>query len=658
MAQKKIRHKRRRSLLWSLADRLTAMIYSFFIHGRIGDMLSSRNTYCKRSFISRVCERKKIEYAKKHADRPRALSRQSITASAFLFLRGFWAALRVNVYGIFFTFYGISACITNLIPALLNGADAVDEMTLISSAILVICSIPLLFSQRAAIEAISSSMFLERFVFNILCVPKEMLRAKKQYGGTVYMFVSSLLGISLGILSMFSHPLLIPVIMLCLLVFLAIFALPEVGIITTLATTPFMKYIPEYESILIVMVLVTGISYLLKVIKKKRTFSLSPEITMVILFCGFVLAGGFASYGGIETFLDSLYAVTLILGGFLLTYNMISSERLLNACLKTLTASFLVLCLVGIWESVYNGISKRIIDSISPDFSSLTNGDILHILDDGVVFGMFAVFVFPLLFAYVTNRKSIYGAVAICSLGVILISAAWMCSHYEIMVTLFIELVIFWFMFSHKTMTVVLFSAIPLGMAILLYPYAVSFFGLPDISILLMEYIPANMEKSDISICVARDVLAMIADGNWLGIGAGENAFSIAFSSYSTDASSAAEHPMSFLLQLLCWAGVFGLLAFTVFLVFLVKRSLGFFISAEKKALRSKALAVFCGLVAALMLGNVYSIWEDVRVMYIFWIFTGLLMGHIRLADSEDDKKMTDYLNSSDAADVKVVFYD
>ena len=115
---------------------------------------------------------------------------------------------------------------------------------------------------------------------------------------------------------------------------------------------------------------------------------------------------------------------------------------------------------------------------------------------------------------------------------------------------------------------------------------------------------------------------------------------------------------MSFVLQLLCWSGIFGLAAFAVFLILLVKRSLGFFITAERGELRSKALAIFCGLVAALLLGNVYSIWADIRVMYLFCVFAGLLLGHIRLAYAEDDIRMTEYMNLSSEADVKVVFYD
>ena len=44
--------------------------------------------------------------------------------------------------------------------------------------------------------------------------------------------------------------------------------------------------------------------------------------------------------------------------------------------------------------------------------------------------------------------------------------------------------------------------------------------------------------------------------------------------------------------------------------------------------------------------------------MYLFCVFAGLLLGHIRLAYAEDDIRMTEYMNLSSEADVKVVFYD
>ncbi len=658
MAHKKIKGKRRPSLIFGFVDRLTALIYSFFVNGRTGDMLSSRRTLCKRSYLARVFEQKKARTGSVLMKYPESLMERSISSRTLIFLRKFWATLKINVYGMFFTFYGLSACIAYLIPAFINGRASYDDKSVLTAAIIAICSVPLLFSSQSAIEAISSSRVLGKIVLDILCVPEEHLKVKKQYGGTIYMFCTSVIAMLLGGLSLFTNVLFVPIVILCLMVIFAVFSYPEIGVVIILAMIPFMKYFPNPEMILLVMVLSTGVSYFCKVFQRKRTFSLSPEITMILLFCGFILTGGMFSYGGMQTFIDSLTAVVLILGGLLLTYNLINTKKMLSACLKTITVSFLVLCLIGIWESLYNGLSARIIDSVSPNISSIADENILYILDNGIVFGMFAVFVFPLLFAYIAKRKSVKGASAITVLCLILIMAAWMCSHYEIIVALAIECILFWFMFSYKTMNAVIFALIPIGIAVLVYPYAVSYFGMPDISDILMEYMPANMTDSEHHISVISDVINMITDGNLFGIGVGEHAFMSVFPAYAGEASLGVEHPMSFWLQIICWSGIFGFVAFSVFALFMLKTSLGFFIAAERNEIRSKALALFCGIIAVLLLGNVYSIWSDGRAMYLFWVFTGLLMGYIRLGNSEDDIKRAELLNCANAADIKVEFYD
>jgi hypothetical protein len=368
--------------------------------------------------------------------------------------------------------------------------------------------------------------------------------------------------------------------------------------------------------------------------------------------------GGLFSYGGAKTFADSVSAAVYILGGFLLTYNLATTEKMLSACMKTITASFLVLCLVGIWESVYNGLSARIIDSFSPTISTIANENILYILDNGVVFGMFAVLVFPMLFAYIIKRKSFQGAAAVTVLGIVLVAAAWMCSHYEIIVALVIECVIFWLIFSHKSLTAVIFAAIPTVIIAMLYPLAVKHLGWPDISRVLMEYMPASMPKSALHPSAVRDTVKMLLDGNLFGIGVGEHAFMSVFPSYASEASLKATQPMSLWLQILCWSGIFGLLAFALFLAFLLKRSLGFFMSSNKKEQRSKALALFCGIIASLLLGCVYGIWTDTRIMYLFWACAGVLMGYVRIGASNDEIRRIEFRDSHDEKDVTVVFYD
>jgi cation transport ATPase len=115
---------------------------------------------------------------------------------------------------------------------------------------------------------------------------------------------------------------------------------------------------------------------------------------------------------------------------------------------------------------------------------------------------------------------------------------------------------------------------------------------------------------------------------------------------------------MSLWLQVLCWSGIFGFAAFMVFVVFLVKRSLGFIRSNYNKELRYKALALFTGIVVAFLLGGVYSIWTDEKVLYLFWACVGMLMSYVRLGKRQENIRLGDFRHGQTEKDVELIFYD
>ena len=300
MQKKNTARKHRSSLILNATDRLTAFIYSLFFHGRIGDMLTSSNTLCRRSYLSGFFSKKSNVTVKRTAlDYANAFAERSAIAKFLGFMIDFFAALKVHVYGAFFTFFGLSSTITHLILTIVNGIESVNTVNFVSSIIIAICSIPLLFFSSPAIEAISNSAFLYKAVHDILCIPQEKLRAKGQYGGTVYVFVAALVAIALGALSYVVSPIYFMLLFVCLIAVLAILSSPESGVIITLALLPFMQYMPAPTVILTSLLAITAASYVIKVCERKRTLSLSPEISMVLIFCGFILAGGFLSKGGL-----------------------------------------------------------------------------------------------------------------------------------------------------------------------------------------------------------------------------------------------------------------------------------------------------------------------------------------------------------------------
>ncbi len=652
------KRKRRRSYLWSLTDCFTAMLYSIFSNGRVGEMFSFGGSLYHNSLFYNTYQRKKSKVANVIIKYPEMMTGESFFSRLIRILGTFFASLGLNVYGVFFVFYGLTSCVAHLIPSFANGFASLDEMNVMISIMISFCSLPMLFSSKTAVEALSESRIMSKIVLDIFCVPKEHLRSKKRYGGTIYAFSAAVIAILLGVTSYYTHPLLVPVQLLYFTAVFAVLAYPEIGVVAIFAVLPFMQYFEDPKLVLLISVLFTGISYMLKVFQRKRIFSLTIEIDMILLLCGFTLVGGSFTQGGAETFWESVSTAVIIFGGYVLTYYLFTTEKLICACLKTLTASFLLLCFIGIWDGGYHGISARIIDSMGSDMTSLTSHNLLNVADNGAVFGMLAVLIFPILFTYITRQKRVQRTIAVVVLWLITIAAAWMCGSYEVVVALAVESIIFWFLYSHKTLSVVIFAAIPGGIIAMLYPAAVKYLGFPNVSELFMEYMPASMTDPDIRISVVGDVIKMISDGNIFGIGAGDGIFAMVFPQYASAASAGATDPMSFWLQLICWSGIFGAIAFLIFAFFLFKRSLGYFVACERDDLRSNALALFSGISTALLIGQIYSIWSDVRIMYLFWAFAGLLMSLIKIGRTREKTRASQFVSTELATDVEVIFYD
>ncbi len=656
MADKRIK-KHRPSLLITAVNRLTSFIYSLFTSGRTGDMLSSSNTLCRRSFLASVFNErveKRNNSSSKYNETVIERSRVSAVISS---VRIFLMSLKLNVYGIFFAFYGLFRTVAYYILTRVNGTASVDEDILIGAGVILFCSIPLLFSSQSAPQAIASSKLMHGIIVDFLCIPEEKLKTRKQYGGTVYVFFSAVLAMVLGAFTYQIHPLYVPALLGIVILLFVVFSNPESGVILMITATPFLQYFEHSSEFLLIMTVLVALAYLCKVLQKRRTVSMSPEISIVIIFCGFIFIGGIGSGGGFETFLDSLSTIMLIFGGLFLTYNLINSEKLLSICSRTLIVSFLLICFVGIWDSVYNGISDRVADSLmGQSLVNMAQPELLYIADRGVVFGMFAILMFPMVLSYITKQNNIQGVCAVIIFVIIAIAAAWMCSHYEIIIALLIELLIYSLLYSHRSLTFVMLASVPLGIVAMMYPYAMENWYWPDISGLLMEYMPASISDNGAFTESSKSVINMLLDGNLSGIGAGSHAFNSVYPVYANAASSAVEQPMSIWLEIMCWSGIFGLASFIIFIVFMTKRSLGYFLSTRNRELRSTALALFCGIIGMLLFGSVYSVWSDMRILYLFWAFVGLLMGYIRLGREKEDRRSS-YLSAlSDAADAELIF--
>jgi hypothetical protein len=571
----------------------------------------------------------------------------------------FLASLKLNVYGFFLTFYGITAALMGYLSVLMGSTLSSEIYVMITSGIIALCGIPLIFSGNTAAQAISRSKFMRKVVLDFFDVPEEKLNTPKQYGRTESIFIAAVAALALGVLTYFFDPIIVPLAFIALIILVLIFVNPESGVVITLASTPLLQYFELAQEALLILIAITASSYLLKVIQRRRIIEFSPEIVMVMLFCGFTVAAGMFSQGGIQTFADSLSSAVIIMGGFFLTYNLIHGEKEISIFTKTLFVSFILQCLVGIWDAFYNGISNRIIDSVSSHTvdMSKTDVDIFYIADSGVVFGMFAILVFPLVFNFMARKKSAKSVFALIILSFVALIAAAMCSNYEIVVAMVIECVLFWILYSHKSLTVILFAAIPVSILAILYPYAMVSWGAPDIVEFLAEYMPAGVADTAIHNSTVQSVTQMIFDGHLTGIGSGQHAFVTVHSAYANAVSAGATDPLSMWLEVVCWSGIFGFISFVLFVAFLVKRSFAYLTNPYQKQFKGTALAMFCGLAVAMLFGTVYGIWSDPRMLYLFWTCAGILMGQIKVGNGHEEKMLAEQITSLDGATTELIFY-
>ena len=234
--------------------------------------------------------------------------------------------------------------------------------------IVMIASIPCLFSDKPLSTLCSESMIAFYVLTGIFGVPPESMKTKIQ--SRIGQSVAVILGIAFGLLTYLIPPLHMILGLLAIIIVALILTYPEGGVVVSIAIAPFLGLSFAPSRILAAIVLFTAIAYGIKVIRGKRVFDFGA---IELSFSGFMLAvflGGFAP-GESNTFEHAILCVSLMLI-FPLTVNLMKYRRWLKACAFAFIVPVVVIAFVGIaqyclgmapsgWldESLFGGIPSR-----------------------------------------------------------------------------------------------------------------------------------------------------------------------------------------------------------------------------------------------------------------------------------------------------------
>ena len=638
-------------------DRFCSYIYSLFTNGTAGTWLSSNDNLFRDSRYAKKVENKAVSLRSEYSKYSELVMEQSKAVKVFSVFKRFLASLNLNVYGVFFLTYGLSSLFMYYITILLNGKNDNGSSSLIVSLILVLCSIPLILASGSATNLMADSKVMRKLIVSFFGIPEEKMRQNKLISGAEYLFMAVMIALLCGVLTFFLHSAYVLIILGTVVLLCVILSTPETGVVLSIVLTPFLQYFDDSEVILAVFIVITACSYVLKLLRHRRTLVFTSEGMVCAIFCGFVLVASILTRGGIHTLKDGLLAVTIIIGGFFLTFNLIKGEKRISACAKILAGAFTVLCLSGVWSVFFDGISDGVMYVMKDYIQPIMHGNNLYIVDSAEVFGVMAVLISLLIFAYMARQKSARGVAAVIVFMAGIMGATFIYGTYETVMAIIVEFCIFWMLYSRKTLKVIIYSIVPVTTVLLVYAGLAKQFDLPGIMTLIDSIMPLGFSDSPIYNNVVEDAFAMIRDGNLSGIGAGDHAFKILFPAYADVVSAGAEDPGMFMLQILCWSGVGGLLAFSVFVFILMKKSLGSLIVSRYMTLRCETLALVCGIAGALIYGSVNCLWTDMRMLYLFWVCAALLAGCVKEGREREAARLADFANENDSTDVELRFY-
>ena len=648
--------KESRFFLGRIYNKIIACLLSLIYASRVGQFFVRDDKSCGNSRIRRIAEDKKIGRSSKGFTAINIFFSKSMVSGFFKKLTSVMLSMSISVYGVLFMAYGIAAAFAKYALMFIQNYESDIILELGVPVAIVLLSVPLLMSQRSITEIASSSMFIGKLVRSFLMIPEEKLVTKKRVGSSVLKTIIALIGVGLGALTYFVPTLIIPIVFFAIILLLVIMSHPESGVMVIAVTVPFLQYTKELRFIFPILVCVTCASYFFKVCSGKRVGVRSTEGIVLSFFCIFMILASSFTAGGWQTFADGVYALVLVIGGFYITYNLMRNEKKLNTCLKALMISFGILIFMGMFDMVLSVVEDTI-KHYQSGISYMISQKIFYIADSASNFGIIACLICPILFCNACAKKSISGItlsfVGFCAA----IAMSLIYGTYESLLAICIGLLIYCILHSRRSFAALLIIFIIACIAInLVFSFVPG--NITDRAISIMEgFRPVNHPDASIRTELNEGVWNMLKNGNLHGVGVGECAFAEAFYPYATHSTEGALSAANLYMQIMCWSGIGGLVAFCLFFAWVFKNAVGYIIACTDIKVRRIVIALSCGIASALMLGTVTNLWEDMRIFYLFWMMTALLCGYVRLGRVRDERKLIGWTIEPDRIDVNVKFH-
>ncbi len=608
---------------------LTDRFYSLLINGFLGKIFTAYSAEEEGLLRGRLFSRT-IQTPKK-----RRISDAVRLGIARVFENSFWIKKaeelgfsliyrKLKTYGALFLSFGAYGIMTYVVKEFAVPGVTADIHRAFFCAGALILSFPMMSSKETLAESILNSRFLAPILFEGLGVPRDTftkdIHCRKRYG-----FVTAV-GMLFGVLTYYVDPVYYLAVVAIAVGIFVVSQFPEIGIIGWIATLPFSGFFRHPTILLVGIVSVTGVSYLVKLIRGKRVFRMKLMDYVILLFLVLYLLGGFISAGGLAS-LGTAVVYTILLGGYFLVFNLMRTREWVRRCAGTAALSGTIACLFGVTQIFTGTVNPSWIDTRL--FAGIGTR-ITSTFENPNVFAEYLLLVIPIAAALLFRENSIKEIVAyVFSLGIMLVCLVFTWSRGAWLGFL-VGAVLFFMILSRRTL--------------------IGLFGLEIASPLLVRLIPSRVSERFLSIGNVAESSAsyrisawygvgeMLKKTWWGGIGVGSSAFGTVYPAFAYAGVETLEHAHSIYLQLMVELGLPGLIVFCLIMFLFAQNCFEYLFRIKNREGKGVVMAGIASVTAMLVIGMTDHIFYNFRIFLAFWTTIGVVNAYIKTGFSEADR--------------------
>lgn len=481
-----------------------------------------------------------------------------------------------------------------------------------------IVSLPLLFSQRSLASGIISSKLISSILIDFLGYDEESIRgvAEKNRISSNWSIVA---GVLLAVGAYFVSPLGVIAIVLIIAITYTVFRTPEVGAVITIFLLPFADV-----RVLCIAMLITAMSYLLKIFLGKRVCHLEYlDIFAGVSVLAIVLFG--ISFKNPLSSLAELGQLLILALAYLVYSNLIRDKEWFRRCIKSFTTSAIIVSIVAIVQAILEGLSEAI-DVLAVAFPY--DGVVSGTFDKPQTLAIFLVIAIPFGIAHLFVEKNDLGKFGGFVMSGVMICSLFLTGSRLAVIGAFVGVVLLLIAYNRNFIHVasVLIVAIP-----------IIYFALPEhITGQILSIFGASKDSLAQLFLNLKDEFLLVIQKP-LGHGLGVNVNSV-FPEFPQ------EYVNSLPLQFIFNFGIIALAVLLVFAIVFARLVFSYCVVAKNKYRKISGCAGICALLGAFAVGMFDYIWLDNRMFLLCTVCLALSFAYIKIEREDVDTALeTDF---------------